>query len=64
MQSTVLDDSWSSIQFQSTDPNVLSFVDRCCLHYLDIRVRIKILLIITLILLFRTYCGKNFLFIS
>ncbi|KAK9304854.1 hypothetical protein QLX08_003922 [Tetragonisca angustula] len=38
MQSTVLDDSWSSIQFQSTDPNVLSFVDRCCLHYLDIRI--------------------------
>ncbi|KAK1127350.1 hypothetical protein K0M31_003891 [Melipona bicolor] len=38
MQSTVLDDSWSSIKFQSTDPNVLLFVDRCCLHYLDIRI--------------------------
>ncbi|XP_068974470.1 uncharacterized protein TAF1C-like isoform X1 [Bombus flavifrons] len=38
MQATVLDDSWSSIKFQSTDPNILLLVDRCCLHYLDVRV--------------------------
>ncbi|KAG6797130.1 hypothetical protein HZU73_07516 [Apis mellifera caucasica] len=38
LNTTVLDDSWSSIKFQSIDPNVLLFVDRCCLHYLDIRV--------------------------
>ncbi|XP_076751559.1 TATA box-binding protein-associated factor RNA polymerase I subunit C-like [Xylocopa sonorina] len=37
-QTTVLDDSWGCIKFQSIDPNVLLFVDRCCLHYLDTRV--------------------------
>lgn len=46
MQATVLDDSWSSIKFQSADPNILLLVDRCCLHYLDVRVRIKILILI------------------
>ncbi|CAL7946110.1 unnamed protein product [Xylocopa violacea] len=38
LQTTVLDDSWGSIKFQSIDPNVLLFVDRCCLHYLDTRI--------------------------
>ncbi|XP_017763570.1 PREDICTED: uncharacterized protein LOC108553256 [Eufriesea mexicana] len=38
MQTTVLDDPWSSITFQSIDPNILLFTDRCCLHYLDIRI--------------------------
>lgn len=37
---TVLDDPWGIIKFQSMDSNVILFVDRCCLHYLDVRVRI------------------------
>ncbi|XP_043265581.1 uncharacterized protein LOC122405127 [Colletes gigas] len=38
MQTAVLDDSWGSIKFQAVDPNVILFVDRCCLHYLDTRI--------------------------
>ncbi|XP_054005973.1 uncharacterized protein LOC128890953 [Hylaeus anthracinus] len=38
MQSTTVDDSWGSIKFQKMDPNVILFVDRCCLHYLDVRI--------------------------
>ncbi|XP_077261778.1 TATA box-binding protein-associated factor RNA polymerase I subunit C-like [Temnothorax americanus] len=30
-------DAWGCIRFQETDPNVLIYVDRCCLHYLDTR---------------------------
>ena len=37
-QSTVLDDPWGIIKFQSMDSNVILFVDRCCLHYLDVRI--------------------------
>lgn len=58
MQTTILDDPWSSITFQSRDPNVLLFTDRCCLHYLDIRVRIKTLLstaILTVFLFVRLF---------
>ncbi|XP_025989120.2 uncharacterized protein LOC105193210 isoform X2 [Solenopsis invicta] len=31
-------DAWGCIRFQETDPNVLIYVDRCCLHYLDTRL--------------------------
>ncbi|XP_076245686.1 TATA box-binding protein-associated factor RNA polymerase I subunit C-like isoform X2 [Calliopsis andreniformis] len=37
MQTKVLDDSWGTVRFQVMDPNVILFVDRCCLHYLDVR---------------------------
>ncbi|KYN08064.1 PREDICTED: uncharacterized protein LOC108776494 [Cyphomyrmex costatus] len=30
-------DAWGCIRFQETDPNVLIYVNRCCLHYLDTR---------------------------
>lgn len=30
-------DAWGCVRFQETDPNVLIYVDRCCLHYLDTR---------------------------
>ncbi|XP_017877115.1 uncharacterized protein LOC108623245 isoform X2 [Ceratina calcarata] len=36
-QNTVFDDPWTSIKYQSADTDVLLFVDRCCLHYLDTR---------------------------
>ncbi|KZC10848.1 PREDICTED: uncharacterized protein LOC107189068 [Dufourea novaeangliae] len=38
MQTTVVDDSWGSIKFDMLDPNVILFVDRCCLNYLDVRI--------------------------
>lgn len=34
-------DAWGCIRFQQMDPNVLIYMDRCCLHYFDIRVRNK-----------------------
>ncbi|EGI58091.1 PREDICTED: uncharacterized protein LOC105153231 isoform X1 [Acromyrmex echinatior] len=34
---TTTHDAWGCIRFQETDPNVLIYVDRCCLHYLDTR---------------------------
>lgn len=34
-------DVWGCLRFQETDPNVLVYVDRCCLHYLDTRVKNK-----------------------
>ncbi|XP_025265469.1 uncharacterized protein LOC105255342 [Camponotus floridanus] len=30
-------DAWGCIRFQQMDPNVLIYMDRCCLHYVDIR---------------------------
>ncbi|XP_014479714.1 PREDICTED: uncharacterized protein LOC106747002 [Dinoponera quadriceps] len=30
-------DAWGSVRFQQGDPNVLIYVDRCCLHYIDTR---------------------------
>ncbi|CAK9830885.1 hypothetical protein ANTRET_LOCUS7976 [Anthophora retusa] len=41
LQSTVVDDSWGSIKFESTAPDLLLFVDRNCLHYLDVRVSLE-----------------------
>ncbi|XP_029040385.1 uncharacterized protein LOC114874863 [Osmia bicornis bicornis] len=37
-QTTVVDDLWANIKFQLMDPDVILYVDRCCLHYLDTRV--------------------------
>ncbi|XP_011870349.1 PREDICTED: uncharacterized protein LOC105563391 isoform X2 [Vollenhovia emeryi] len=34
-------DAWGCIRFQETDPNVLIYVDRCCLHYLDTRIALN-----------------------
>ncbi|XP_011637260.1 uncharacterized protein LOC105427291, partial [Pogonomyrmex barbatus] len=34
---TRMGDAWGCIRFQETDPNLLIYVDRCCLHYLDTR---------------------------
>ncbi|KOC68409.1 hypothetical protein WH47_03567 [Habropoda laboriosa] len=53
LQSTVVDDSWGSIKFDSVDPDVLLFVDRCCLHYLDVRVSLDQPVI--------TLCPKSYL---
>lgn len=33
----VLDDSWGSIKYTS-NPNIVALTDRCCLHYIDLRV--------------------------
>ncbi|KAM0736332.1 hypothetical protein ACS0PU_010293 [Formica fusca] len=30
-------DAWGCIRFQQMDPNVLIYMNRCCLHYFDIR---------------------------
>ncbi|XP_025162233.1 uncharacterized protein LOC105191284 isoform X2 [Harpegnathos saltator] len=30
-------DAWGSVRFQQGDSNVLIYMDRCCLHYLDTR---------------------------
>ncbi|XP_076178174.1 TATA box-binding protein-associated factor RNA polymerase I subunit C-like isoform X2 [Ptiloglossa arizonensis] len=38
METTVVNDSWGSVKFQTMDPNVILFVDRCNLHYLDVRI--------------------------
>ncbi|XP_015601100.1 uncharacterized protein LOC107270526 isoform X2 [Cephus cinctus] len=40
-QTQVLDDKWSSIHFQQSDPNIIVFVDRCCLHYMDTRTSLE-----------------------
>ncbi|XP_018366150.1 PREDICTED: uncharacterized protein LOC108763216 isoform X2 [Trachymyrmex cornetzi] len=37
LQKNTTHDAWGCIRFQETDPNVLIYVDRCCLHYLDTR---------------------------
>ncbi|KYQ55896.1 hypothetical protein ALC60_05178 [Trachymyrmex zeteki] len=37
LQNNTTHDAWGCIRFQETDPNVLIYVDRCCLHYLDTR---------------------------
>ncbi|KAL0128074.1 hypothetical protein PUN28_003363 [Cardiocondyla obscurior] len=34
-------DGWGCVRFQETDPNVLIYVDRCCLHYLDTRIALN-----------------------
>jgi len=41
-------DAWGCIRFHETDPNVMIYVDRCCMHYLDTRVRNKLNLFIFL----------------
>ncbi|XP_036141300.1 uncharacterized protein LOC114253727 [Monomorium pharaonis] len=38
LQNNTTDDIWGCIRFQETDPNVLIYVDRCCLHYVDTRM--------------------------
>ncbi|XP_033325282.1 TATA box-binding protein-associated factor RNA polymerase I subunit C-like [Megalopta genalis] len=38
MQTTVADDLWARVKFETMDPNIILFVDRCCLHYLDTRI--------------------------
>ncbi|XP_076279135.1 TATA box-binding protein-associated factor RNA polymerase I subunit C-like [Lasioglossum baleicum] len=38
MQTTVADDLWGRVKFETLDPNIILFVDRCYLHYLDIRI--------------------------
>ncbi|XP_008551738.1 uncharacterized protein LOC103574139 [Microplitis demolitor] len=37
----VLDDSWGSIKYTS-NPNIVALTDRCCLHYIDLRVSLEI----------------------
>ncbi|KAL6439055.1 hypothetical protein ACFW04_003804 [Cataglyphis niger] len=31
-------DAWGCVRFQQMDPNILIYMDRCCLHYFDIRI--------------------------
>ncbi|XP_046489637.1 uncharacterized protein TAF1C-like [Neodiprion pinetum] len=33
-----LPDNWMSIKFNKSDPNLITFVDRCCLYYIDLRI--------------------------
>ncbi|XP_072749836.1 uncharacterized protein Taf1c-like [Anoplolepis gracilipes] len=37
LQNNTTCDAWGCIRFQQMDPNVLIYMDRCCLHYFDIR---------------------------
>ncbi|XP_012147864.1 TATA box-binding protein-associated factor RNA polymerase I subunit C-like [Megachile rotundata] len=37
-QTTVTDDVWANVKFQLIDPDIILYVDRCCLHYLDTRL--------------------------
>ncbi|XP_033211089.1 uncharacterized protein LOC117169080 [Belonocnema kinseyi] len=37
MKTKSLDDNWGSIRYQPSDPEVLIYVDRCCIHYIDTR---------------------------
>ncbi|KAK0076310.1 hypothetical protein PV325_005594 [Microctonus aethiopoides] len=32
-----LDDEWGSVRYQTFNPNIIAFADRCSLHYLDVR---------------------------
>jgi hypothetical protein len=41
LQNNAISNVWGSIRFQEMDPNVLIYTDRCCLHYIDTRVRIR-----------------------
>lgn len=55
-------DVWGCIKFQQMDLNVLTFMDRCCLHYFDIRVRKR--KILRLIIYHSYNCKYQKLFIS
>lgn len=41
MSTKVLDDNWGSIKYQSREPDVLIYTDRCCVHYIDTRQPIE-----------------------
>ncbi|XP_012256778.2 uncharacterized protein LOC105686480 [Athalia rosae] len=36
-KSSSITDNWASVRFNQSDPNLVTFVDRCCLHYIDLR---------------------------